>query len=156
DGPPENGGNGTEFSPPRRILTELGCIDGRTLISTNDGLMYRSWRGIEKLSRNFTVEWIGERVKRTVDTFKFSGGAAFDVVSGRCFWLLGRRSKTAVSFQDIYPGQLRPDYTTDGFDWDIGVAVVYHSKTDAWSTYKYKVNSSSSYVAFPMQDICWA
>ncbi len=138
DGPAENGGNGTEFSPPRRIPTELGCVDARTLISTNDGLLFRSMQGIQRLTRKLTVDWIGQRVFRTVDANPYNGGAAFDVLTGRCVWLIG-------STEGTYPGQLSSSGT--------GYAVVYDTTNDSWSRYKL-LSSAGAGKAF--QDVCFA
>ena len=88
DGPPENGGTGTEFSPPRRILTEYGCTDARSLISTPNGMMYRSSRGIELLTRSLQVVWAGDRVMSTVDGLPVTVGSAHDRTNSRCYWIL--------------------------------------------------------------------
>ncbi len=136
DGPPENGGSGAEFSPPRKILTDLGCVDGRTLLTTDNGLMFRSRRGIELLARNLTISWLGERVFRTVDAFQYNGGAAFDVATGRCVWLLG----SAVG---SWPGQI----VTSGY------AVVYDTASDTWS--RYILRTADGY-GLPFQDVCFA
>ena len=89
DGPPENGGTGTEFSPPRRLQTEFGCVDPRTLVAIPDGLMFRSDRGIEILTRSLSVAWIGEDFQVTVDSYPYNGGAAFDRKSGRALFVVG-------------------------------------------------------------------
>ncbi len=91
DGPSESGGNGTEFSPPRKIHTEFGCIDPRTILATPSGIMYRSPRGIDLLNRKLQVEFIGERVYRSVDACNadpnvYGGGAAFDRTSGMAYF----------------------------------------------------------------------
>lgn len=83
DGPPENGGNGIEFSTPRKIHTEYGCIDARTIVNVPMGIMYRSQRGIELLKRNGQVDFIGQAVSRTTDSYTVPYGAAFDRNTGR-------------------------------------------------------------------------
>lgn len=77
EGPPENGGNGTEFSAPRREVGNIGCIDPRSIVSTPAGIFFRSVRGIELLSPNMSVSFIGESVQRTVKSFSSITGATY-------------------------------------------------------------------------------
>ena len=120
DGPPENGGSGLEFSPPRRIMTEYGCVDSRTILTTPNGIMFRSSRGLEILKRSMQVEFLGDRVNRTVDANPYVGGAAFDRSTSRCVWLMGNQAADS-----------RALLSTAGN----GVAVVYEVNTDTWTTY---------------------
>ncbi len=149
DGPPDNGGNGSEFSPPRRILTELGCVDARTLVSTDSGLMFRSLQGIQRLTRKLTVDWIGQRVFRTIDSCPYNGGAAFDSTSGRCIWLVadtgGVGTVVPANSAGLYPGQL--------YSSAVGYAVVYDTTNDTWSRYKF---TSSVGAGKPVQDVCFS
>lgn len=128
DGPPENGGNGTEFSPPRQVMTEFGCIDARSLVYTPKGLMYRSARGIELLDRSLQVaNFFGERVFRTVDAYPFMGGSTFDRKTGRAMWAIGATEGT-------YSGQLSASGN--------GATVVYEVTSDTWTVYKYRTNNA--------------
>lgn len=53
-----------EFSPPRLHTTGLGCVDGRSVLETPEGIFFLSQRGIELLPRgNGTVQFIGEAIK---------------------------------------------------------------------------------------------
>lgn len=139
DGPPENGGNGTEFSPPRRILTEFGCIDQRSIVATSIGLMYRSTRGIELLSRSMQVVWLGANVVDTVDANPYTGGAVFDKTNGRVMFAIG-------ASQGTYPGLLGVNAQ--------GVVVVYDVDYQMWTVFKYTPGNST--FGCPMQDICYA
>ncbi len=138
DGPPENGGNGSEFSPPKKIVSESGCVDARTLINTPAGVMFRSQRGLETLRRNLTVEWTGQAMGTTLDANVYNGGAAYDPTTGRCVWIVSAAAGT-------YPGQL--DSTAAGY------AVVYNTTTNAWSRYSLR-SAAGSGKAF--QDVCAA
>lgn len=126
DGPPENGGNGSEFSPPRRLSSQFGCVDARSLVQTPAGLMFMSHRGVELLTRNFQVEWIGNRVADTLNTYPFIGGSAFDPATGRAVWIMGSAAGT-------YPGQL----SSSGD----GVAIVYNVTVDSWTRYVLRSNA---------------
>lgn len=113
DGPPENGGTGMEFSPPARLTTEYGCISPWSIVLTNNGIMYRSDRGIELLTRSLQVTWIGERVASTVDTYDVTVGAVQD-------------SEGLVRF-----------YLNDGYWGGTPIEVVYDTTNDSWCTATY-------------------
>lgn len=138
DGPPENGGNGTEYSPPRRLMTSIGCMDARTMVHTDLGIMFRSARGIELLDRKLQVQWLGKRVINSVNSSPYSGGAAFDTATGRVVWLV---SDTAGA----YPGQLNSG--------GVGYALVYSTANDVWTRYKLRTVDGYGY---PFQDVCYA
>ncbi len=78
DGPGESGPTGSEFSPPTRLATEYGCIDHRSIVVTTEGIVYRSARGIELLTRSLQVVWVGDSVQNTVNTYPYTVGAAYD------------------------------------------------------------------------------
>lgn len=124
DGPPENGGNGTEFSPPRRIHTEFGCMDPRTIVNMPNGIMYRSPRGIELLNRSLQVSFIGERIARTVDDRPLCGGATLDRKGGRYILPIG-----VYAEENARTGLLLPDSD--------GVVICYDSINDSWTTQTY-------------------
>lgn len=113
DGPPENGGTGMEFSPPAKITTEYGCITPWSIVLTNNGIMYRSARGIELLTRSLQVNWIGERVVNTVDAYDVTVGAVQDA-----------------------EGLVRY-YLSDAYYGGTSIEVVYDTTNDAWSTATY-------------------
>jgi hypothetical protein len=140
DGPPESGGNGTEFSPPRKLMTELGCTDARTVVSTDDGIMFLSSRGLELLDRNLTVSWIGRNMVNTLATYPYPGGGAFDTTSGRCVWVF------ADTLSGVYPGQISSVAS--------GVVVVYDINSNAWS--RYKLNQSAFGYGYAYQDVTYA
>lgn len=116
DGPPENGGNGSEFSPPTRLSSEFGCINGRSICVTPEGVVYRSNRGIELLTRSLAVKWIGDRVQNTVRSYPGTEGAVLD-----------KDSRVRIFISD-----------SDGSQVPVtGVEVIYDLSSDCWSTSKY-------------------
>lgn len=53
-----------EFAPPRLHTTGIGCVDGRSVLETPEGIFFLSRRGIELLPRGFgTVQFVGEAIK---------------------------------------------------------------------------------------------
>ena len=138
DGPPENGGSGTEFSPPRRLAVEVGCVDPRTIVQTNNGIMFRSARGIELLTRNLQLApFIGERVQVTVDANPFNGGATFDRTNTRAMFPIGAAEDQYGRLSSSNPGKL----------------VVYETSTDTWSTYTYAHPGTGMTYGSPWQDV---
>lgn len=127
DGPPANGGNGMEFSPPTRVATEYGCVDHRSIVMTPDGVMYRSQRGIEILTRSLQVKWIGERVHRTVDENVHTKSAIMDT-SGRVRFMLAE-----------FDGLTNGVEAASACD---GVEVIYDTTSDSWSTSKYWIGGT--------------
>lgn len=95
EGPGENGGTGTEFTV-QRISSELGCVDGRSIVITPTGIMYRSDRGIEQLSRSLQVEAIGDRVSVSTDSHPYTIGACFDRKTGHANFLVAETETSLV------------------------------------------------------------
>lgn len=140
DGPPENGGSGTEFSPPRRIATEYGCLEPRSLVTIPLGLIYRSNRGIELLTRASQVIWVGQEIKDTVNAYPIVSGAAYDRTRGRVYLILA----SAV--------------TTDGRNdtYGTGVVAVFDTtvgQTGVWYVFKH---TTSTGFGNPLQDVCFS
>jgi hypothetical protein len=112
DGPGENGGNGSEFTPPRQIMTEHGCTYARSLISTPVGLMFRSGIGIMLLDRSLQVQFLGKTVVDTCDAYPYDRGAVYDVDNRRALFLMAdsvqanglvaRTANSVVVCYDIY------------------------------------------------------
>lgn len=89
DGPGENAGSGTEYTV-QRLSCEFGCTDSRSIVSTPVGIMYRSDRGIEMITRSLQVQFIGERIKRTTAEYPFPMGACFDKDTGHANMLVAK------------------------------------------------------------------
>lgn len=81
DGPPENGGNGTEFSTPAQLPADSGCIEPRSVVNCEGGIMFQSDRGLELLDRSGRVQWIGEAVQDSLASCPIVTGAVLDETS---------------------------------------------------------------------------
>jgi hypothetical protein len=66
-GPDNSGANGG-FSPLQRLATDVGCIDAASIKVTPDGVVFRSRRGIELLTRSLQIVYIGNNVEPLVQT----------------------------------------------------------------------------------------
>lgn len=138
DGPPENGGTGTEFSTPRKVHTNYGCTDPRSIVEIPDGIVYRSARGIELLTRSsYKNQWLGERVQATVDLFPYVGGATFNQNTGRLYI-------TLASTLDSDGGHTR---SSDGY------TIVFDTVSNAWTKHAY---TNSWAYGKAMQDVIYA
>ena len=114
DGPAEGGVSGNEFSPPLRLATEYGCVDQRSMVVTTDGIMYRSPRGIEMLTRSLQVKWIGERVQNTVNRYKKTTGAVLDG-NGRVHFGLSTDESGSSTQINTNGMELVYDFTVDAW-----------------------------------------
>lgn len=102
DGPTEDGGNGTEFSPPQRLAVEFGSIS-RHLVVTPNGIVYRSTRGFELLSRSLQNQFIGARVKETASSYPYTLGSVLEANSeaARARFLIGDGSHSKEMVYDL-------------------------------------------------------
>lgn len=62
---PDDTGQGASYSVPQRIMSPVGCTNIRSVTPGKDGIYFESRRGIERLRRDLTVEYVGERVEDT-------------------------------------------------------------------------------------------
>lgn len=126
DGPPENGGSGTEFSPPIKIA-DVGALDGRSVVSTPEGVFFRSKRGIEQVGKNFKVEFVGGNVLNQTDAYKLVQYAVYDSVNDRIMFGLAN----TISYLGAPSG---------------GACVVMDLRTKSWYTWKiYDYGSGATY-----------
>lgn len=87
DGPPENGGNGSEFSPPQQV-SSLGCTDSQSVVTTDAGVYFRSHRGLELLTRKLSVEPIGDAVLDFTDAYPVVKWSLYDQENDRVMFCL--------------------------------------------------------------------
>lgn len=118
DGPGEAGPTGNEFSPPQALASRYGCVDHRSVVVTPEGIMYRSTRGIELLTRNLKVQWIGERVQNTVDANPYTTSCAMGP-DARIYWTLAADKNNV-----------------NGLYYVPGCTIVYDTSADAWSVHR--------------------
>jgi hypothetical protein len=65
---PDNGGSGGSFAPFVRIASDVGCIEAASVCVIPDGVVFKSRRGIELLTRSLQVQYIGGNVEPLVQT----------------------------------------------------------------------------------------
>ncbi len=133
DGPGEAGPTGNEFSPPQALASRYGCVDHRSIVTTPQGIFYRSTRGFELINRQLKIDWIGERVQETA--------ALYPVTTGAC---LGPDSRIHVTV-------VGSESASGVYDCG-GVELVYDTAADAWSVGKYTGTYTGDYPA-AMQNV---
>ena len=60
---PDDTGQGASYSVAQRITAGVGCVDFRSVCIGKDGIYFVSRRGIERLRRDVSTEYIGDRVE---------------------------------------------------------------------------------------------
>jgi hypothetical protein len=138
DGPPENGGSGAEFSSPQRVSADIGCVSVNSIVTIPTGIMFRSQRGIELLSRRLDVLWIGERVQTSVNANQYTVGCTFN------------RSGSFVKYL------VASTYDSTGAFYGTGEELVYDIGLDMWTTAKYTPSGSPGGYGYSLQGICQA
>lgn len=79
--PPSDNGASGGLGIPRRLAVDVGCIDQRSTCVTALGTFFQSDRGIEVLTRAQTVEWVGQQVTDTMESFPVVTSATVEPVS---------------------------------------------------------------------------
>lgn len=75
---PDALGNQNDFTDAILVTSDTGCSVPKSIVLTNDGLMFQSPKGIYRLSRALQAIYIGAPVEGIID----SGNVAHDVTSG--------------------------------------------------------------------------
>lgn len=60
---PDNTGFGGEFTPPRIISDDVGCIDPRSIVRTPAGILFQSRKGIYLLGSDAGLRYVGADVE---------------------------------------------------------------------------------------------
>lgn len=76
--PPSDNGATGGMGTPRRLATDVGCIEQRSIVVTAQGVFFQSERGIEILTRAQTVEWIGESIQDEITARPYVMAATLD------------------------------------------------------------------------------
>ena len=62
DGPDNTGANNS-FGKPQEVTTDVGCTNPSSIVTTPEGLMFESDKGIYLLTRSFQVRFVGAAVE---------------------------------------------------------------------------------------------
>ena len=64
---PNPTGQGPQFTETYQITTDVGCIDRRSIVKTDKGIIFQSLKGIYVLTRGLEVQYIGAEVESYTD-----------------------------------------------------------------------------------------
>lgn len=136
---PDRQGNG-DFSRPRIITSETGCIDYRSVIATSRGIFFQSTRGIELLPRGGgTPQFVGAGIQDLLAEYPTVLGAAIHLsVSSRSVRFVLSSAvdleSTIVAVYDLDIGAWSYDTTTQAIScigsWPSGTAMGLRSQSD--------------------------
>jgi hypothetical protein len=83
EAPSDNGVTGG-LGTPRRLASDVGCRNRRSVVSHGMGAFFESDRGIELLQRNGEIAWVGEQVQDTYGSFPAISSATLDERGSLC------------------------------------------------------------------------
>jgi hypothetical protein len=108
---PDLGGVGS-FSEPQLIPSVAGCINHRSVISTQEGVFFQSQRGLELLGRGFSSpRFAGESVRDTVNEYPYCFGVEHSQRDGLIRWLFGASSTGSAAAVVVYDTRAQGWYT---------------------------------------------
>jgi hypothetical protein len=81
EAPSDNGAAGG-LGVPRKLAVDVGCIDSSSIVVTSYGIFFQSERGIELLGRGGAVQYIGEQVQDTLESYPVVSSAVLDDRNG--------------------------------------------------------------------------
>lgn len=123
--PPADNGSGGGFGTPRRLATDVGCIEPRSVVVTALGVFFQSERGLEILTRAGSVEFIGEAIGDTVASYPVCTAAVLDAAA------------SLVRFEMV---DSEPSNVASGN----GVSAVYDLNSRLWSSIDKRTNYAST------------
>lgn len=77
---PLDTGYQNDFQTPQRIMSDVGCSDPKSVVSTTQGLIFKSAKGWYLLDRTLNVQYIGARVE-AYNGLTVSGAVLMDGVT---------------------------------------------------------------------------
>lgn len=114
---PAPDGTASDFTVPLQIQTDVGCANGRCLVSVPSGLMFDSGQGIYLLGRDLQLAFVGRPVQDTLAAFP-------NITSGVLV-----ASKRQVRF------------TCNNDDGDEHCILVFDYLENQWTTFRYTHDS---------------
>jgi hypothetical protein len=83
---PDDSGQGS-FDSARKLPSSVGCVSGRSIVETRDGLMFQGQAGVYLVPRGGGApQWIGERVQDVLASYPYVVAAYFEKNDGLAYF----------------------------------------------------------------------
>ena len=133
---PNAAGLSSGYSDPQPIPTDVGCVDGRSILSMPDGIIFKAQKGWHLLGRDLSVRYIGEGVE------EFNGNSVSAAV------LLEDRKECRFYSADTN--------TTVNQGVQLGGSqLVYSYLTQQWSQFVYPSTTNTNDCYLPNDAVWW-
>ncbi len=126
DGPDDAGQNNTW--QVQSLQTDVGCVNPRSVVTTPMGVVFESSRGIELLTRELTVAWVGESIEDTLASFP------------------------TITSAVLVPDEQEIRFTCNASGGATGIVLAWNYAYKAWFTRTYADLADTSTVSVPFVD----
>jgi len=92
---PDDRGLGNDFSGPKSIFNDTGCVDFRSVVNYPDGTFFQSKAGLYEIDRGLNVVFTGQSVKDLTDSYPIVTSAVVVPDKTHVRFTLLNSSKTA-------------------------------------------------------------
>ena len=94
---PVNTGQQNDYQDPELIVSDVGSIYPRSIVSTSAGIYFQSDKGVYLLTRALTVQYIGAPLEDTIST-TFLTSAVLNATKNEIRWTQGSNSGSAYAY----------------------------------------------------------
>ncbi len=126
---PAKDGTASDFTQPIKIQSDVGCTNARSVVSTPDGIMFLSARGLYLLSRGLEIVWIGKQVQDKLALFP------------------------TITSATLVPKRNEVRFTCNNAAGTAGIVIVYNYIEKQWSTATYR-DTVGLIASTPIADAC--
>lgn len=95
--PPSDNALQGGLATPRRLAVDQGCINANSIVTTAIGTFFQSDRGLELLTRGYTLTPIGDKVWRTLAANPVVTAAVLDTENGLVIFSLAESQTSGVA-----------------------------------------------------------
>lgn len=88
---PSATGHGSGFLGPELVASEAGCTEPRSVVTTDQGVYFRSARGLTLLTRGLEVQYVGQPVQDELSSSAVVNSVVLDAARRRITWCLADR-----------------------------------------------------------------
>lgn len=112
DGPDDTGATGG-FSGPWLVTAQHGCLDARSVVQTPMGGIFLAAPGFMMIDRALALQFVGEPVQTTLETYSTCLGSCHDPARNRAVWLMANADSDTLLLVYDYEHQVWSKIITD-------------------------------------------